>query len=351
MTSNAQGVSAAREWSLLGSSEPMRQLRDVIERVAGSERPVLVTGQTGTGKELVVREIHMRSRHPEPLIDLNCGAFPESLMEAQLFGHEKGAFTGAQQTHEGFLATVGRGTLFLDEIGELPLALQAKLLRVLEARSYRPLGSSSLRNLTGRVIAATHVDLQQRVADGEFRQDLLYRLNVLEVRTPALEERREDIPELALHFAQHAVRKLSFTPAALAILQNAAWPGNIRQLRNLIDRLDVFALDRLVDADTLRSVLEPSSRQVRRAQTVSGLVQAVLNSQEGDKFRAIEQALLTEALKLADGNKTAAARILGCHRKIVERRLERSKKESEEDACGVASDPLDERVSKRGGAI
>lgn len=342
MTFKAEITSAAAEWSLVGDSEPMRQLRQAIELVAASDRPVLVTGQTGTGKELVVREIHMRSRHPEPLLDLNCGAFAESLMESQLFGHERGAFTGAHQAHEGFLSLVGRGTLFLDEIGELALPLQAKLLRVLEARSFRPVGSSSVRVLMGRVIAATHVDLQQRVTDGRFRQDLLYRLNVLEVRTPSLDERREDIPGLVAHLSERLARELRFTPEAMGILQDAPWPGNIRQLRNLVDRLDVFALDRLVTATALRSVMEPSSREVRRAKSVSGLVQAVLKSEEGDKFRAIEHALLTEALKLADGNKTAAARILGCHRKIVERRMERNKKENDLESWDPELATLDE---------
>lgn len=325
MVLNTERTSIHDDWSLVGDSEPMQRLRSAIERVATSDRPVLVTGPTGSGKELVVREIHLRSRSPEMLLDLNCGAFAESLMESQLFGHERGAFTGAYQTQDGYLAIVGRGTLFLDEIGELPLPLQAKLLRVLEVCTFRPLGSRTLRSFVGRVIAATHVDLAQRVSEGRFRQDLLYRLNVLEVKTPALEERREDIPALVAYFASRSVRPLQFTPDAIAAIQAAPWPGNIRQLRNLIDRLDVFALDRVVTASALKSLLAPGLESENEEDALRGLVQAVLQTKQSDKFRMLEQALLSEALRLTEGNRTAAARMLGCHRKIVERRLERCK--------------------------
>jgi DNA-binding NtrC family response regulator len=309
----------------VGTSRAMQGLREQLRRVASSDRPVLVRGPTGAGKELAVGAVHALGRRPDAaLLDLNCGAFPASLVESQLFGHERGAFTGAERRHDGCFAAVGPGTLFLDEIGELPLELQPKLLRVLESGTFRPVGATAAQQFVGRVVAATHVDLEAGVEAGTFREDLLYRLNVLEVRVPGLEERREDIPELVAHFARLAGGTLRFTGEALAYLAAARWPGNVRQLRNLVDRLAVLAPPGPI---TPAVVAEISGREVSRTRgpTLRELAREVLRSPHHDKLELVESAVIDEALHLCGGNKTATARLLGVHRKVIERRVGSSK--------------------------
>ena len=310
---------------LIGTSQQMQQLRNVIKRVSLSERPVLVCGPTGSGKELVVRAIHALGRRPDaPLLDLNCGAFPETLVESQLFGHEKGSFTGAERKHEGFFASAGDGTVFLDEIAELPLELQAKLLRVLETGTYRPIGANASRKFTGRVVAATYVDLEQRVESGKFREDLYYRLNVLEVQVPGLEERVDDIPLLLGHFAEGQPRSLTFTEGAVQRVQQMRWPGNVRQLRNFIDRLTVFAPDGPITVEVVEQFGRArGSKPPPSNDPLTELAREVLRSDAPDKLQLVESTLIDQALRLTDGNKTAAARLLGVHRKVVERRTER----------------------------
>lgn len=309
---------------LVGTSPQMQRLRGDIERVAMSDRPVLVTGPTGAGKELVVRAIHaFSSRADQPILDLNCGALPGTLIESELFGHERGAFTGADRKHSGFFTAVRAGTLFLDEIAELPLELQAKLLRVLEIGLFRPIGSSELLRFEGRVITATHRDLDERTARGAFREDLYYRLNVLEVRVPSLKERQEDIPALVAHFARMQSRPMTFTEPAIAALQTANWPGNVRQLRNVVDRLAVFAPDGPITAATIAE-LSGGRRAPVAVRGLSDFARAVLQTGFAEKLALAETSLIDEAMRLCDGNKAAAARLLGVHRKVVERRLDRS---------------------------
>lgn len=248
---------------LVGSSAPMERLRRMLKKVAVADAPVLVQGPTGSGKELVARALHALSpRRDQPLVTVNCGAFTDALVEAQLFGHEKGTFTGADKAREGFLAETRRGTLFLDEIGELPPLLQSKLLRVLENRTYRSLGAAVDSRFDGRIIAATHVDLSARVAEGRFRQDLYYRLEVLTVRVPALNERKEDIPALVEHLSREASRRLRYSEEALAVLMARDWPGNVRQLRNFLHRLAVFTDHDLITKKDIEAHLtdEESSR-------------------------------------------------------------------------------------------
>jgi DNA-binding NtrC family response regulator len=309
--------------SIVGSSQEMQQLRAMIRRVALSDRPVLVTGPTGAGKELVVRAIHAHGRHPDaPLLDLNCSAFPANLVEAQLFGYEKGAFTGADRKSDGFFAVALEGTVFLDELAELALDLQAKLLRVLEAGTFRPLGSNQLRKFSGRVIAATCASLEDRVADGRFREDLYYRLNVLEVRVPGIDEHPEDIPMLISHFAAGQSRPLAFTEEALMFAKQMRWPGNARQLRNLVDRLAVFANDGEVTVDVLKQ-FAGSKSMPPMGDPIAALAREVLKANGEDKLQLAQNALVQEALRLTEGNKAAAARLLGVHRKVVERRTDR----------------------------
>ena len=311
---------------LVGASPAMERLRHAIRRVAlHSDRPVLVSGPTGAGKELVVRAIHFQGPHPDhPLLDLNCGSIPEALMEAQLFGYERGAFTSADRRQEGYLSAVRQGTLFLDEIAELPLAMQAKLLRALETNRFRRIGSTTEERFQGRVVAATHADLGARVKENRFREDLYYRLNVLQVAVPSLDERREDIPALVAHFCRHLERPLRFSAEAMEHLMSISWPGNVRQLRNLIDRLAVFSDEETVTREGLTDQSSAQARPASAGDQVGSLEKValeVLALPSKNKLEAVEEALIAAAMRLARGNKTEAARMLGCSRKAVERRV------------------------------
>jgi DNA-binding NtrC family response regulator len=320
----ARSASEPPAMGLVGSSRPMQLLRETVRRAALSDRPILVVGPTGSGKELVVAAIHAQGPHPdEPLLDLNCGAIPEALMESQLFGHERGAFTGADRRQDGYFALVRKGTLFLDEIAELTLPLQAKLLRVLESGRFRPVGSSAVARFGGRIVAATHANLPELVSRGQFREDLLYRLDVLTVPVPALAERTEDIPALVAHFVRQQPRALRFSAEAMDLLCCMPWPGNVRQLRNLIDRLAVFAEDDQITPDVLRPFFAPATETEKPVTSLEPIVRAILRLPVENKLAAIQEALIAEAMALCDGNKSAAARLLGVHRKAVERRVEK----------------------------
>ncbi len=318
--------SSGSDLGLVGSSPAMERLRDTIRRVSRSDRPVLVVGPTGSGKELVVRAVHAQGDRPdEPLVDVNCGAIPEPLMESFLFGHERGAFTGATRRQEGSLTLVRQGTLFLDEIAELPLILQTKLLRVLETRRFAPVGSPVTMPFDGRVVAATHASLAGRVAASSFREDLFYRLDVLTVRVPSLDERVEDIPELAEHFCRQQPRPLRLSPGAIDRLCAAPWPGNVRQLRNVIDRVAVFSDGDVVTSETLRPFLECGGggehANDNAEACLDALVRAVLQLPAGNKLEAASDAIVSHAMAACRGNKSAAARLLGVHRKAIERRV------------------------------
>jgi two-component system response regulator HydG len=229
--------------AIVGSSQPIRALHDFIERVADTPAPVLILGETGTGKGLVARALHTESqRAGAPFVAVNCAALPEALLESELFGHVRGAFTGAVADRVGLFAEAHGGTLFLDEIGDMPPALQAKLLHVLESRAIRPVGAERERRIDVRILAATHRDLPAAVQRGQFREDLLYRLDVVSVRVPALRDRREDIPELAARFVAQARARYPRSPvervgaAALALLAGHRWPGNVRELAHTIEK-------------------------------------------------------------------------------------------------------------------
>lgn len=339
---NASRFAAENQSILRGSSAAMQRLCGLIRRVATSERPVLVNGPTGSGKELVVREIHrLSTRRAAPFLDLNCAAIPDSLMEAQLFGHERGAFTGAERRREGYLAAVGEGTLFLDELAELSLSLQARLLRVLETRTYRRLGSMALEEFRGRIVAATHADLEERVQQGRFREDLLYRLNVLVVKVPSLEERRDDIAELAQHFASSQPRPIRLSEEALRVLSRASWPGNVRQLRNAIDKVAVLADEPEVTARTLRELLDLCAPPSTSVTPLDELAASILRLEVEDKLTAIRNALVLEALRQAHGNKAQAARLLGVHRKVVERRLSEPHQAVADSILSLPTSPVD----------
>ncbi len=314
-----------------GRSQIWQQVLSLVRRLAPSDRPVLISGPTGAGKEVVAQFLHQQSsRSNKPLLAINCGALPEALIESQLFGHERGAFTGADVVREGFFSSVGDGTLFLDEIGELPLALQPKLLRVLETRLFRPLGAQRERSFQGRVVAATHRDLPTMVERGLFREDLLYRLNVFEVSVPSLDQRREDIPGLVELFSENQVREMHFTTEALVALAASPWPGNVRQLKSVVDRMAILCDDQLMTFESVAPFLPtkpvqsvPSSLPpTSPAQDgIAAVAAAVLRLDMTDKLSAITKAMIELAMRESAGNKSAAARLLGVHRKVIERQV------------------------------
>ena len=243
---------AEKEYQLVGESSQMKDLKSQIERAAPTKATVLITGESGTGKELVAREIHRRSsRAAAPFIQVNCAAIPEELIESELFGHEKGSFTGAVRKQTGKFVAADDGTIFLDEVGDMSLRTQAKVLRVLQEGEVEPVGAASVIKVDVRVIAATNKDLTEEIRNGRFREDLYYRLNVIPIRTPPLRERRDDIPVLAEHFAklfsqEHNYHPKKFTAPAQKAMQDAQWRGNVRELRNMIERLVI-----MVPSDTI----------------------------------------------------------------------------------------------------
>lgn len=242
---------------MIGSSPGMQQVFERIQRVAPTDTTVLILGESGTGKELVARALHEQSpRRQSPLITVNCAAIPENLIESELFGHEKGAFTGAHETHRGLVEAAHGGSLFLDEIGELPAEAQARLLRVLQEGEIRRVGSTQSRRVDVRLIAATHRDLKQRVEDGEFRADLYFRLHVMEITLPPLRERGDDINELAERLLERTCKRLNrptmhFTEEALQSLKHYHWPGNVREMENLIERSVILADSEHIDSKVL----------------------------------------------------------------------------------------------------
>lgn len=306
--------------NVIGSSAAFKQLLRLVDRVAPSQQTILICGPTGCGKEVIAQLIHQRSKNPSaPFIDLNCGAIPEHLVEAELFGHVKGAFTGASGDRRGHLEMVGNGTLFLDEIGEMPLSVQPKLLRALETRTFRPIGSSDLRHFKGRVVAATHRNLLAQVKSGVFREDLYYRLGVITLDIPALSQRREDIPALIDYFSALQTHPLVFNSHAMSYLQQYPWPGNVRELRNLVDRLAALSDSHLITREVLDTFMPSSQLEVKVSSDL--LADAMLALPGLDKLVAVEQLLIDRALQRTSGNKTAAAQLLGISRKSVERRI------------------------------
>ncbi len=295
----------------------------MIQRVANADCIVLLRGETGTGKELAARIIHqMSERSAEPFVAVNCSALPGTLIESLIFGHERGAFTGADRRVRGQLEVAGKGTLLLDEIAEMPVELQAKLLRVLEDRRFRPLGFEQELPLEARVLAATHVDLEERIRDGRFRQDLYYRLDVVRIELPSLAERREDLPELLNSLIAELTLDIRLTDDAVAWLSERVWPGNVRELKNALLRLALLADKRAIDLEVVKEILGEKSDLPRELERLAAAVLS-LPAGVGSKLDSVERVALRRALELSDGNKSGAARLLGVQRKYLERRLER----------------------------
>jgi len=310
---------------LLGASPSIQHIKAMIEKVARSQAPVYISGESGSGKELAARLIHQQGvRSDGPFFPVNCGAIPENLMESEFFGYKKGAFTGASQDKQGFFQAAHGGTLFLDEVAELPLAMQVKLLRVIQEKSVRQVGSNDEIPIDVRIINATHQDLHQLVAAGDFRQDLFYRLAVIEIKLPPLREMREDIPLLATEILTRLTNPMQVPPpklgsAALEALQSYTFPGNVRELENILER----ALA-LTSGDEIRvEDLQLGTRE--DAQTISkqDLVGLRASTPLPDYLERIEKEAILEALEKTRYNRTAAARLLGITFRAMRYRMDK----------------------------
>jgi len=298
---------------LVWRGETMSRLMTQIDRVAASETRVCILGETGTGKELVARTLHQKSpRSAGPFVTLNCAAVPAELIESELFGHEKGSFTGAAARHLGKFEQASGGTLFLDEIGDMPLTMQAKLLRVLEEGEVERIGGSGTVKVDVRVIVATHRDLAEQVREGKFRQDLFHRVYVFPLTLPPLRERRDDIPVLIDHFQKQIARQnnwkaTEFTPEAIGELQRYGWPGNVRELRNVVERLLLLAVDNQVDVATVRMALP--------TQSISGT--AATSDASGtlaERMDQVERTIILKELEIQQHHITNTAKALGLER-------------------------------------
>jgi DNA-binding NtrC family response regulator len=314
---------------LVGSSDSIRKIYTLIEQVAPSSASVLITGESGTGKELVARTIHnMSPRREKPFVAINCSAIPESLMESELFGHEKGAFTGAATRRQGCFEIADSGTLLLDEIGEMPALLQAKLLRVIEERAVRRLGSREEIDVDVRLLAATNRQPQQAVSEGKLRSDLLYRLNVFSIHLPSLRERKEDLPVLAQHLVTQLAEKHGrparfLSRAALEALQFHSWPGNVRELRNVIERALI-----LEDADQITTEYLPGSllappRIAHSPANAADAATVFVLPNEGISLDEAELSFVRQAIQRSGGNQTRAAELLGISRDQLRYRLKK----------------------------
>ena len=302
--------------TIIGSSPQMEKVFAIVNKVADTEAAVLITGESGTGKELIARSIHANSsRRDAPFIAINCAAIPRDLLESELFGHEKGAFTGAVGSKPGKFQLADGGTLFLDEVGELPVALQPKLLRVLQEKEVEPVGGTKAHKLDVRIVSATNLDIDRALAEGVFREDLYYRLSVIPIHLPPLRERRNDIPLLIRHFcSKHGNDKVSFDKASLAAMVSYSWPGNVRELENSIERLLIMR-----NSDTI--TLEDLPEKLREANAAGSAI--VKLPDEGYSLEQLEREVIVTALERNGWNQAAAARFLKIPRHTLIYRLEK----------------------------
>ena len=308
-----------RRQRLTGRAAPIRQVRMLIEQVADFDTSVLVTGESGTGKELVARTIHdLSDRADKPFVPINCGAIPAELMESELFGHKKGAFTGAIADRVGRFELAEGGTLFLDEIGDMSLDMQVKLLRVIQERYFERVGSGKSQPCDVRIIAATHKDLPQAIEDGEFREDLYFRLNVFPIEMPPLYKRVSDLPqllsELFLTHSENDTQQLRVSPEAVRVLANYRWPGNIRELSNLVERLAIVKPDGVIElADLPAKYLDEQMSDAAPANCVAEAMQ-LTEANLKETLQSVEQDLIGKAMAASDGVVAQAARLLSLRR-------------------------------------
>ena len=337
-------------YNLIGQSDGIRRVFDLVERAADSDSTVILTGESGTGKELIARALHHNSRRDDQgFIPVNCGAIPGELLESELFGHEKGAFTGAMQARIGRMELADNGTVFLDEIGDMPMTLQVKLLRVLAESEIDRVGGSKPIKINVRVIAATHANLEESIQNGKFREDLFYRLNVIPIDIPPLRERKSDIPLLVNHYLKHFNEQKeksieSISDAAMEILCNYQWPGNIRELANFMERMVVLSTDKaLTPRDLPDKVLNDVPKetweplvQAERNETPAEFIRKSRNHahyigmpEEGVNLKQMveefEKELIIEALEKTNGVKNQAATLLGLNRTTLVEKLKKMK--------------------------
>jgi len=306
--------------AIVGNSAEMAKIFQVIEKVAPTEATVLITGESGTGKELVARSIHAKSsRAKAPFIAVNCSAIPRDLLESELFGHIKGAFTGAVKDRPGKFELADSGTIFLDEIGELPLELQPKLLRTIQERVIEPVGGSEQKKLDVRIVAATNLDIGKALSDGSFREDLYYRLAVIPLQLPPLRERKEDIPLLVRHFSiKHGGADVRFEKEAIAALTRYEWPGNVRELENMVERLLIMRSSNSLTQSDIPDKVRNSGRTVPAGNIIN-------LPEDGYSLEELEREIVTEALSRNGWNQTAAARFLRIPRHTLIYRMEKYK--------------------------
>ncbi len=308
---------------IVGNSKPIAQIKDLIQRIAPTNATVLITGESGTGKELVAKSIHNQSnRKDKPFIAIDCGAIPENLLEDELFGHIKGAFTDANKTREGKFQVANNGTIFLDEIGNMSLQLQTKLLRVIQEKEITPIGSSQVISVDVRIIAATNLDLKKQIKKGLFREDLYYRLNVIPIHIPPLRERKNDIPKLIEHFNEvsafrNSMPKVTFSKDVLSILINYNWPGNIRELENTIERLVILQPeDGVIKLENL-----PEELKISNNYDIIKSIEPGFNLDE--VIKNIEKKYIEDALNITGGIKAKAAKILGLKRTTLVQKIKK----------------------------
>jgi two-component system, NtrC family, nitrogen regulation response regulator NtrX len=315
-------IQVERRFELVGSSPAMQRLRDMIVMAAPANSRVLISGANGTGKELVARAIHLQSpRHNRPFVEINCAAIPETLIESELFGHEKGAFSGATAMKRGKFELADGGTLFLDEIGDMSLATQAKVLRALQEQQFTRVGGTKLLNVQVRVIAASNKDLAEEIEKGTFREDLYYRLNVLPIAVPTLKERREDIPQLAQHFIrmhseEQGMKVKELSRSAVEVLQRHDWPGNIRELRNLIERLLIMVPNSVIEGSDVEMFL-----QGRATSPVPGVTVGTNFSSLRDARNAFEREVISQKLRENNWNVSKTADDLKIERSHLHRKI------------------------------
>lgn len=327
-----QGFHAAQ---LMGESPAFRSLQKSIRAVSSSSANVLITGESGTGKELVARSIHHNSsRASNPLVIINCAAIPDTLLESELFGHVKGAYTGATVSQLGRFVQADSGTIFLDEIGDMPLPLQAKILRCIQEKVVEPVGAGKPRKVDVRIIAATNQDLSASIAEGRFRSDLFYRLNVYPIVMPPLRERREDIPLLAKHFAEHCSAKMGrapvkFSPEALLAMQRYAWPGNIRELENCVERLSITSAGRVISPADLGEFGgesgsgETGKPQEKAERILKDTCERTLPIDLDRQLEDVERDLILLALEQAGGVQVKAAELLNISERSIWHRIKK----------------------------
>jgi two-component system, NtrC family, nitrogen regulation response regulator NtrX len=331
---------AEKEYQLVGNAAAMAELKAQVERAAPTKATVLITGESGTGKELVAREIHRRSsRAKMPFIQVNCAAIPEELIESELFGHEKGSFTGAVRKQTGKFVAADGGTIFLDEIGDMSLRTQAKVLRVLQEGEVEPVGSATVVKVDVRVIAATNKDLTEEIRGGRFREDLYYRLNVIPIRTPPLRERKEDIPVLANHFAklfseEHNYHVKTFADSAVRALQDAPWRGNVRELRNMVERLVI-----MIPADQI----EVTNLPAEFFRTPTDIIASSMKLSTLQEFKdEAEKAFIIAKLREYGWNVSRTAEAIDTPRSNLYKKIEQYNIKREAGGPVVAGEPAGE---------